>query len=290
MRRILLIVAVMAVALVGGLALNTLAQHLGWATARLEPAQLSALLRPYDHIAKPPGDGPFPTALLFSGCDGVHDNMFRWSEMLVAHGWAAIVVDSHTPRGFDNMELWRLVCVGQILPGRERAGDVLVSLADARKMDFVDPDRLALIGMSHGGWAIMDTASLDMPRERPLNLAELPPPPPEDRLDGVRAMVLVYPWCGLLNGARLGSWQDDAPVLFILATDDTIAPSGECELVARDLAETGRKVETLRFDGVTHGFDQQDHGALSTLVFAPEETEQALDRAAAFLGEAFAPD
>lgn len=280
----------LAAVAVGLVALNTAARHFGWITDRMNAGELSALLRPHDRIARPPGEGPFPTALLFSGCDGVHDNMERWSQMLVEKGWAAIVVDSHTPRGLDDFDLWRLVCVGQTLPGAERAGDVLVSLADARALPFVDPDRIALIGMSHGGWSLMDLAVLDLPRQHPLNLARLPEAPPEGQLAGVQAFVLVYPWCGLLNGARHAPWRHDAPVLFILATQDTIAPADECEAVARTMKEDGHDVTVVRYDDVTHGFDQQDHSVLSTLVFDPEITRQAMSAASDFLDRAIAPD
>ncbi len=42
---------------------------------------------------------------------------------------------------------------------------------DARRMPFVDPARLVLIGASHGGWAIMDLLAIDPPKRLPYNLA-----------------------------------------------------------------------------------------------------------------------
>ena len=122
--------------------------------------------------------------------------------MLNAQGWAAIIVDSHTPRGFSAYEVWRLVCAGQIFMGSERAGDVLVSIDDARRMRFVDPDSLVLIGSSHGGWAIMDLFALDPPRRLPFNLATLPADAPADPLAGVVGAILLYPYCGQANRAR----------------------------------------------------------------------------------------
>ena len=49
------------------------------------------------------------------------------------------------------------------------------------------------------------------------------------------------------------------------------------------LERRGVPVETLLLSGVTHGFDQQERAALSTLVFDEAATEKALDRGAAFL-------
>ena len=116
--------------------------------------------------------------------------------MLNARGWAAIIVDSHGPRGFLDYEVWRLICAGQLFMGSERAGDVLVSIYDARRMPFVDPERMVLIGASHGGWAIMELLAFEAARRLPFNLAALPAGAPADPLAGVVGTILLYPYCG----------------------------------------------------------------------------------------------
>jgi dienelactone hydrolase len=272
------------VALAGGLGVggNVLSRFRGWTVETLDPAALSAKLAPYYQVTTPPGTGPFPTALLYSGCDGPKDNMARWSAALTARGWAAVVVDSHTPRGLGEHERWRLVCAGQVLMGSERAGDVLVSIADARRMPFVDPDAIVLIGSSHGGWAVMDLLALDPPHGMPTNLAAMPAGD-GDPLAGVVGTVLLYPWCGPPNLARGDGWGRETPTLFLLSADDKIAPSGPCLEVAAELAARGVPVETKVFEGVTHGFDQQERAPLSTLEFDPEVTAEALEIGGRFL-------
>ena len=262
---------------------NSLGRYRGWMVPKLEPAALSAMLAPYYRVSRPPGDGPFPTALLYSGCDGPHDNLPRWAAMLNAHGWAAIVVDSHGPRGLADHEKWRLVCAGQLLMGSERAGDVLVSIDDARRMPFVDPARLVLIGASHGGWAIMDLLALDPPKRLPFNLAALPADAPPDPLAGVAGVVLLYPYCGRAARSRPDGWTRPVPALFLLSEDDIIAPSAPCRAIAARMQARGMPVRVESFAGVTHGFDQQDHAAFSTLAFDAAATDRALAAAAGFL-------
>jgi len=281
-RSLAIVLATVAVVVLA-LGVHTVGRFQGWFIEPLAPRELSALLRPHYSIAKPAGNGPFPAALLYHGCDGPKDNMQRWSERLVESGWAAIVVDSHTPRGYLDLARWRLVCTGQLLPGPERAGDVLVSLTDAAKMPFVDADRIALIGMSHGGWSIMELLSLDPPEEVPVSLARSPGAPRRDPLESVDAVVLVYPWCGLANRARHEGWDHPAPALFMLVETDMVAPSFECELLAQTLAEQGRDVEVVVYEGVTHGFDQSSRSDFSLLRFDPETTEDAIDRTIRFL-------
>jgi dienelactone hydrolase len=268
------------------LGIHTLGRFLGWFVERVEPAALSAMLSPHYSVSKPAGDGPFPTALLYHGCDGPKDNMARWAKRLVAEGWAAIVVDSHTPRDYLDLATWRLVCTGQLLPGPERAGDVLVSVADAVEMPFVDPERMALIGMSHGGWSITELLALGPPERLPVNLSAMPEALRQNGLAGVRGVVLVYPWCGLASRARHEGWQNEAPVMFILAREDIIAPSFECELLADTLEEQGHTVEVVMYEDVTHGFDQKERSELSPLVYDPQATADALDRAMDFLATA----
>jgi dienelactone hydrolase len=263
-------------------ALNSLAHYEGWWIPRLAPEALSAKLAPHYRVLKPEGEGPFPTGLLYSGCDGPRDSTLRWAAMLNAHGWAAVIVDSHSPRGLSHYEAWRLVCAGQLLMGSERAGDVLVSLADTRRMPFVDPGNLVLIGASHGGWAIMDLLALDPPRRLPFNLAAVPEGP-ADPLAGVVGAILLYPYCGEANRAAHDGWRRKIPTLFLLSASDVIAPAGKCIAIAERLGAEGVPVETRLFDGVTHGFDQEERSELSTLAFDAEATEQALAAGAAFL-------
>jgi dienelactone hydrolase len=237
---------------------NSIAHYRGWSVPKLDPVALSAKIAPYYRTMKPPGPGPFPTALLFSGCDGPKDNVVRWGEMLNGQGWAAIIVDSHGPRGFSDYEVWRLVCAGQLFMGSERAGDVLIAIDDARRMRFVDPERILLVGASHGGWAIMDLLALDPPARLPFNLAGLRPDAPADPLAGVAGAILLYPYCGPANRARPDGWRRPIPTLFLLSADDAIAPAGRCLEIAAAMQVRGLPIETAVFEGVTHGFDQRE--------------------------------
>ena len=145
--------------------------------------------------------------------------------MLNARGWAALIVDSYGPRGYLDYDVWRLTCAGQLFMGSERAADVLVSLYDARRMPFVDRDRMVLIGSSHGGWAVMELLAFEAASELPYGLAALPDDMVESPLDGVVGTILVYPYCGTANRARRSGWRHPAPVLFLLSADDMITPS-----------------------------------------------------------------
>ena len=95
---------------------------------------------------------------------------------------------------------------------------MLVLSDEIRKFSFVDKERIALLGWSHGAWAIMDLLAMDVPHELPTNLSRFPGRP----LVGVKGIVLLYPYCGVPAKARRRGWPSDIDVLMLMAGEDPI--------------------------------------------------------------------
>jgi len=260
--------------LVGAAVLGGYALLAGWHVEDVAPAEISALLRGHDRIFKPDGEGPFPTALLFHGCGGLRDHNVAWGEFLAERGWASVAVDSYAGRGLT----WQTVCAGRALLGPERAGDVLVSIDDARHMDFVDPRRIVLMGWSHGSYAVMDLLAMDPPKTRPTNLSQVP----ADPLAGVVGSILFYPYCSF--GARSpGHWSLPKPALFLLSEQDSITPIEDCLEVIDALAARGLPVAKHVYPGVDHGFDAFDTRGDYESTYDEATTQQARQRVGAWL-------
>lgn len=262
---------------------NTVATHRGMMAEKRTPEALSDLLAPHYRVAMPDGAGPHPVALLFSGCDGPKDNLDRLSESLVAAGWGAMIVDSHAPRGMDRAEVWRLVCSGVTLPGAERAADVAVAIADARDLPGADPARIALVGASHGGWAVLDLMALAGTGDVPWGLTAWPGGSAAAALEGVGGAVLYYPYCGIATVAGREGWQAAFPVLMLLVAGDSIADDADCAALAARMAAEGRPVDVVSIPGVTHGFDQEEKALFSTLEFDAGAAEAAVAMTLDFL-------
>ncbi|MFT4014187.1 MAG: dienelactone hydrolase [Paracoccus sp. (in: a-proteobacteria)] len=248
------------------LALNTARNALGWQPLAQSPAQRQAMLAPHWRILRPPGPGPHKAAILLSGCDGVHDNMAFWAGLMLDQGRAAMILDSHAPHRLTVAQSWRAVCAGQILPGAERAGDLAVALAALRWMPGIDPGDVAILGASHGGWTVMELLA---------ELARFAPPPgltawpaPRQELAGqIGPVVLLYPYCGLLNGGAAATWPRQARGLMILAQEDSITNPRPCREMAGDLRAKGSDLRDVTLAGVDHGFDQRERSSLSPLEF-----------------------
>ncbi|MDV7143263.1 dienelactone hydrolase family protein [Tropicimonas sp. TH_r6] len=262
-------------------ALNTFRHAVGISTLDDTPKRREERLESHWRILRPEGSGPFPAAILLSGCDGVRDNMTYWAERFVASGRLALIVDSHTPRGLDQLESWRLVCAGQALPGAERAGDLAVALnALGQRADVTDD--VVVLGASHGGWTAMEFVAEASSGEVPPGLTKWPAPP-ESLLESVTAMVLLYPYCGLLNGADKAPWPTDLPVLMVLAEEDRIVDTDDCLAMAETLHAGGAKIETEVLAGAGHGFDQQEKSPLSSLTFDASQRDHTETLANGFL-------
>jgi dienelactone hydrolase len=147
---------------------------------------------------------------------------------------------------------------------------------------------VALIGASHGGWAVLDLLSLAGEGRVPHGLTAWPPSIAAAPLAGVVAAVTLYPYCGVASLAGRRGWTGGPPVLMLLAEDDAITGETACLALAARQQAAGGRVETHVYPRVTHGFDQQDRSFLSPLEFDPAATADALSRMMAFLGAAAA--
>ena len=277
LKRAAWIAAAVAALVLAGLGANTARNWAGLTGASDTPAQRRAQLAPFWRVVAPPG-AERGGAVLLSGCDGVHDNMGFWAGRLAAQGYRALIVDSHGPRGLDRFEAWRLVCAGQALPGAERAGDLAVALADPA----LPAGGRVVLGASHGGWTALEFLRLALTGQVPRGLRRWPAEPAR-LLAGLDAIVLLYPYCGLLNGADAGDWSAAPPVLMILAAEDRIVSTPACEDLAARLRARGAQVAVEVLPGADHAFDQQERAALSPLTFDPALRDRAARAVRAFL-------
>ena len=257
-----LLIGIVAAMLVAAAA-NSLRNWAGIAVVTDTPAGRLALLQPDWRMV--PATAPISDAgsFLLSGCDGVHDNMDYWGGVMAARGYPGLVVDSHAPRGYDKLESWRLLCMGQLLPGAERAGDIATALAES------DRERVVLLGVSHGGWSVLEFLHQSQTGQLPPGLSAWPAPP-ETLHDRVAAAIVIYPYCGVLNGAAADDWSTMPPILMILAGQDELKVTPACQRMAEELRERGASVELVLYEDAGHGFEQQERAPFSLLEYRPE--------------------
>ena len=179
----------------------------------------------------PEGTAPFPAVVILPGCNGVKHETRVWARRIASWGYAALIVDSFRPRGIKN------VCHrGGELPADERAKDAFAAAAYLRTRPDIDPDRIGLLGYSHGGWTALAAAT------QPLVAA--------NGGKAFAAVVAYYPIC-----------KADTPVLasdlqiLIGGADDWSSPKACSDLIGRYAGASTHRPLLKIYPGATHSFD-----------------------------------
>ena len=183
-------------------------------------------LRLWAALHKPAGPGPHPVVVILSGCLGlqqVSDGV--WARRFREWGYSVLRVDSYfDPRRKVDDRCFEVV-------GAARARDAHATWQWVQGRADLHPDRVALFGISHGGWGALLAAD-------------------ERNFQGPRfaAISALYPWCPL----RMGRVR--TPLLIVAAGNDRIAPAWRCAEM-RIQEEATDVVSYQVLPGASHGYD-----------------------------------
>ncbi|MEO9969090.1 MAG: dienelactone hydrolase family protein [Hyphomonadaceae bacterium] len=227
------------------------------------------------------GAGPYPLFVQMHGCGGLSmDQHGSYADIANAAGYAALIVSSNAPRGYDQQASLEQICQGKALLGQERAGDVFVALKHALQRDDIDPARIVLGGWSHGAWTVMDYLSIDGADGLPVGLDAFDGPRPE-----IKGAVLFYPYCGIGSRARVHGWGDQNPdVLVLMGTADTVVDHVACQVVLANLElDAGKGFEWHVYEGAEHAFDNSFLSERIAHWYHEEYSQDARAKVAGFL-------
>jgi dienelactone hydrolase len=186
-------------------------------------------------LSRPDGLGSFPAVVALHGCAGIRPRLHQWASTLHSWGYVVLLVDSFTPRLQTNIchEGFR------VDPQYARMPDAYAARAYLARQPFVDPQRIGLMGWSHGGWTTLyavDSIYLTRLHVTPFQVA-----------------IAFYPVC-ILQLRQL-----NAPLLILIGEADDWTPASRCQEMLRQsepLAERTANRITLRvYPGAAHGFD-----------------------------------
>jgi dienelactone hydrolase len=183
-----------------------------------------------------PGSDRLPAVILMHGANGVGGNVHEWSQHLNSMGVATFVLDSFTGRGMGN-----IVGGGGISP-IARNIDAYRALELLARHPRVDPDRIAIMGFSHGGGAALYSSLKRFARMH-------------GPADGRRfaAHIVLYPAC--VQTYLEGDDISDKPIRIFHGSADDWLPVAACrEYVAR-LRNLGKDVALTDYAGAHHSFD-----------------------------------
>jgi dienelactone hydrolase len=174
-------------------------------------------------------DGPPKGAVVaLHGCGGIYSRQGErftprhqgMADLLVQQGYAVVFPDSLTPRGESQICTTR---IGQRkITQTERRADTLAALSWVAQQPWAKDRKLALLGWSHGGSAVL--ASTDASRRDVSHQAAKP-----------AVAIAFYPGCG---ASLRGTYRPSTRLAMMLGEKDDWTPAAPCiELGARAGAE-----------------------------------------------------
>ena len=154
------------------------------------------------------------------------------ADLLVAEGYNAVFPDSLTPRG--ETELCTQKTGSRKIDQTERRADVLGALAWIAVQPWAQPNRIALLGWSHGGSAVL--SATDSKRS-------------DVRSQAVKPTIAVafYPGCA---AALKSGYKPSAPLVLMLGEKDDWTPPGPCVVLGKNVG-----AEVNVFADSYHDFD-----------------------------------
>ena len=196
-------------------------------------------------LTKPQGNGPFPAIVMLHGCRGIDKAQDAWAERFASWGYVALQVDSLAHRGEKD------ICAAPfIVPFPTRVQDAYDSKSYLGGLPFVDRNRIAVAGWSHGGALTIASvspqnylvwANINMTYAALTRKPEAP----------FRAAVAFYPFICV---AQLN--DSEAPLLILTGEADVVAPVAFLKK-NMPVEKTTHEVILKVYPGAYHTFDAE---------------------------------
>jgi dienelactone hydrolase len=185
------------------------------------------------YVAKPEGAGPFPAVIGLHGCAGMPDaTKQRLVDELVAWGYVALLVDSFGTRRIDHDCFKGFLAIARI-------SDAYGALAFLAGQTFVDPQRVAAVGFSKGGWVALSVSESNYSFKIPSNLR-------------FRAAVAFNPPCRDAGARPL------IPTLILIGTLDEWTPAAGCSEKIDAWGTEEVPINLVVYPSVHHGVYYQE--------------------------------
>jgi len=169
--------------------------------------------------------GPYPAVVVLHGCSGISSHSAKIADRLGSWGYVALTIDSLGSRDITSG------CGGRSV---DQAFDAYAALHYLSQLDFVDPARVAVLGQSMGGSAVLYAV------DRELGAQYF-----EERF---RAAIAYYPNC--VPEALM-----TAPTLVLIGEADEWNQAEQCREMVKHARTDGATIALTVYPRVHHAFD-----------------------------------
>ena len=238
-------------------------------------ADFSGQLMLDGYVWRPATSPPYPAVVAMHGCGGVFfdqpldtdhiaGKFTYWGQQLSELGFLVLMVDGFTTRGIGHEG----VCA---IPPEQRPPEVNATLArpfDAhaglsylRSRLDVRGERLALLGWSNGGTAVLSTVA--SAPQAPLlqnGVGIFSDPTDRDlmRLEGFAVTASIYPGCGFDGGHYNGVFEVYSDVEVFMGANDVVVDPMTCQTRVDEALMAGSEILYTEYAGLGHGYDYEE--------------------------------
>jgi len=210
-----------------------------------------------------PGRGRAGAVVLMHGCGGPQVSSHRWAQLVSEWGYGALVVDSFGPR-----RIKRICGEPERMLAPQRTGDAYGALLFLQSMRGIDPDRIGVMGWSHGGSSALWVVDKEWgPHYKTYPWVRF------------QAAVAFYPGCPAHGDFMV-------PTLLLMGGADKWAWPQPCKQMVKSHKANGEDISIVVYPGATHAFDavrSTVHILGFVLQYDPSAAADAQDRVRKFL-------
>jgi dienelactone hydrolase len=197
-----------------------------------------------------------PAVVALHGCGGMYSTSKSkrdelsirhqmMADLLVSEGYMVLFPDSFRSRGVE--EICTVEYRKRTLTQRQRRKDAQGALVWLQRRDDVLPDRVAVLGWSHGASTVLATINAKQPAVA--HWRDRDPPQPY-----FQAGIAFYPGCNDSLKDRDG-YSLAAPITFFIGGNDDWTAPGPCVDLAAKLSAAGEDATITVYPDTYHGFD-----------------------------------
>ncbi len=183
------------------------------------------------YLAKPDGDGPFPSVLLIHEFYGINQDIIQKADLLAEQGYQVLAVDAY--RGKTTHLIPHAIWLVLTTPQGQIEADIDASYRYLAQLAESDPGNIAAVGFCFGGTQVMHLAT---------------------RNPDLAAAAIFYGSGPITEPDELGEMGQSGPILGIYGEQDQSIPVSQVRAFEAAMNSRGISNQVNIYPGVGHAF------------------------------------